>query len=138
MNNEIFMRKMSLILASLSLLFSTTGCENAVQKKVKTTQDSFRMTLIDPNSAMFQDVKMYEDGALCGQVNSKNRMGGYVGFTSFYYKDGTSLVHQEAVVPSGGPLDTDSWSSYVASSESNWVITKNCSLSKQKVIYEQK
>ncbi len=42
------------------------------------------MALVDPESAKFEDVKYFnETGSACGYVNSKNRMGGYVGFTPF-------------------------------------------------------
>lgn len=47
--------------------------------------------LIDPNSAMFRNIRAKEikreDGTqaveFCGEVNAKNRMGGYVGFSAF-------------------------------------------------------
>ena len=46
-----------------------TGVENAV-----------REALNDPESARFKGVRFYKNtGAGCGFVNSKNRMGGYVG-----------------------------------------------------------
>ena len=46
--------------------------------------------LNDPGSAQFRDVKLHtKTGAGCGEVNAKNRMGGYVGFTLFVaFKDG--------------------------------------------------
>lgn len=46
--------------------------------------------LNDPGSAQFREVKLYaKSGAGCGEVNAKNRMGGYVGFTLFVaFKDG--------------------------------------------------
>ena len=44
-----------------------------------------RNELIDPDSAVFRDVKyVRETKGLCGQVNSKNSTGGYVGFHDFY------------------------------------------------------
>lgn len=39
--------------------------------------------LIDPASAQFRNVAD-RDGAVCGEINGKNRMGAYVGFTRFY------------------------------------------------------
>lgn len=38
--------------------------------------------MIDPTSVLFRGVTVV-DGIACGQVNSKNRMGAYVGFTDF-------------------------------------------------------
>lgn len=42
-----------------------------------------RARLVDPDSAKFKNVYYKEGVGICGQVNSKNRMGGYVGFKSF-------------------------------------------------------
>lgn len=39
--------------------------------------------LIDPTSAQFRNVAA-GDRAVCGEINGKNRMGAYVGFTRFY------------------------------------------------------
>lgn len=44
--------------------------------------------LNDPDSAQFRDEKLFsgwtiEQSALCGEVNAKNRMGGYVGYAPF-------------------------------------------------------
>jgi hypothetical protein len=45
--------------------------------------------LRDPLSATFQDVFYWPDtAAACGQVNSKNGLGGYSGFEPFAYHDG--------------------------------------------------
>lgn len=43
--------------------------------------------LIDPSSALFRAVRT-GDGAVCGEINGKNRMGAYVGFTRFYVSTG--------------------------------------------------
>lgn len=45
-------------------------------------------TMADPDSAQFRDERYFGDwtgrnGILCGQVNAKNRMGGYVGYRWF-------------------------------------------------------
>ena len=46
--------------------------------------------LKDPDSAKFRGVKFFRrSGAGCGEVNAKNSMGGYVGYTWFVaFKDG--------------------------------------------------
>jgi hypothetical protein len=46
--------------------------ENAVKQK-----------LIDPSSAEFRNVRPTSAWGICGEVNAKNRMGGYVGFRYF-------------------------------------------------------
>jgi hypothetical protein len=47
--------------------------------------------MVDPGSATFQGLSVkVTDFAYCGEVNAKNRMGGYVGFQKFYAQRGTS------------------------------------------------
>lgn len=76
-----------------------------VDRKAKAEQAMrayFDGTLVDPSSAQFRNVKVYLNvpgsklrtagskttplvDVVCGEVNSKNRMGGYVGFRQFYW-----------------------------------------------------
>ena len=68
----------SLIISSAIL----SGCGNngAAEKAV-------RNILNDPNSAIFSNMAAgAEKGSVCGLVNAKNRMGGYVGATPFFYR----------------------------------------------------
>lgn len=44
--------------------------------------------LKDPESARFQDITRRSDDEVCGQVNAKNAMGGYVGHKWFWIKNG--------------------------------------------------
>jgi hypothetical protein len=39
--------------------------------------------LLDPQAAQFRDLHM-DDFTLCGEMNAKNALGGYVGFDRFY------------------------------------------------------
>ncbi len=56
-----------------------------------TIESSVREKMIDPESTRFRNIRAYDatltDGQgyryVCGEVNSKNRMGGYTGFTAF-------------------------------------------------------
>ena len=67
-----------LIVAVSSLLGGcSVGEEGRVKKEVKAM-------LNDPNSAEFRNIKIFENGNYCGEVNAKNKMGGYVGFQSFF------------------------------------------------------
>ncbi|WP_156397415.1 MULTISPECIES: hypothetical protein [unclassified Sphingomonas] len=55
-------------------------------------------TLLDPSSAQYRNVGVHRSqiGPLvCGEYNAKNRFGGYVGFQTFVYGDG-SLLDEEA------------------------------------------
>jgi hypothetical protein len=51
---------------------------------VQEVQERVSTVLNDPDSALFRNVMHFEkSGAGCGEVNAKNRMGGYVGYTFF-------------------------------------------------------
>jgi len=50
--------------------------------------------LKDPFSAQFQNVR-HEGLGICGQVNAKNALGGYVGFRNFYVEKRRSYVEIE-------------------------------------------
>lgn len=89
------------ILAAISIAALLAGCvasQIIEAKPVKLTgsqlsaiQAKAAYDLIDPNSAMFRNIRAKdikrEDGTqaveFCGEVNAKNRMGGYVGFSAF-------------------------------------------------------
>ncbi|MFD1786527.1 zinc ribbon domain-containing protein [Sphingomonas floccifaciens] len=45
---------------------------------------------VDPSSAQFRNMKTTEN-CVTGEVNGKNRMGGYVGFSKFYYNELTGV-----------------------------------------------
>ena len=52
--------------------------------------------LFDPSSAQFRSLERGRDGAICGKVNAKNRLGAYVGFKDFVVpKDGKSVFVSE-------------------------------------------
>lgn len=58
--------------------------------------------LSDPDSAQFQNLKYVgnwtvQGGVLCGQVNAKNRMGGYVGY-QWFDADAKSAIVEDDVV----------------------------------------
>lgn len=47
--------------------------------------------MFDPGSATFQALSVkVTDFAYCGEVNAKNRMGGYVGYKKFYAQRGSA------------------------------------------------
>lgn len=58
--------------------------------------------LKDPASAQYRNMKKSAIGAICGEVNAKNSMGGYSGFGKFMY-----FPSQEKIVMSP---DEDSFS----------------------------
>jgi hypothetical protein len=57
-------------------------------------KQSVKRTLFDPQSAQFEDLRTADgpDGAfVCGTVNAKNRLGGYVGKSLFAYRVETDM-----------------------------------------------
>lgn len=62
-----------------AIMLTIGGCSDSTQS----AQDAVAYNLIDPDSAKFREVRTTDVGAVCGQVNGKNRMGAYVGFKDF-------------------------------------------------------
>lgn len=93
------------------------GVGNEGERKARAEQamrSYFEQTLIDPSSMQFRNLQVFLDvpgsklrttgskttplvDVVCGEMNSKNRMGGYVGFKHFYWDSD----EKKAV----GPLD---------------------------------
>lgn len=95
---EEIMRK---FLLSLSVVGILAGCASQIveQRPVQLTaaqissiKSAASYNLIDPTSPLFRNIRgkyaKREDGTesiiFCGEVNAKNRMGGYTGFSPFY------------------------------------------------------
>lgn len=60
--------------------------------------------LRDPSSAQTRNERITTAGVLCGEVNAKNGMGGYIGFRKFIsygpnsnYVEGSGLLNEESV-----------------------------------------
>ena len=63
-----------------SLMIAGCGIQEGPAK------DAVKAMLNDPDSAKFEGLQAgITSGDVCGYVNAKNRMGGYVGKTPFYY-----------------------------------------------------
>lgn len=83
-----------IVLASIVLLPSCAKDEEGLSRKeraqaIALTKEYVAAHLIDPESARFRSMGVYEQGfggiVICGEVNSKNRFGGYVGYRTFIY-----------------------------------------------------
>ena len=60
-----------------------------LEDKVKSAME---IALIDPFSAQYRALRGGKNGAVCGQVNGKNRLAAYVGFKDFVLaKDGKTV-----------------------------------------------
>lgn len=92
------MKKVTLLLATVVALAARSSPvveQRPVQltaAQVSSIKDAVSYTLIDPTSPLFRNIRgkyeKREDGtetiAFCGEVNAKNRMGGFTGFAPFY------------------------------------------------------
>lgn len=76
--------------------------EGAITSEIAAARDWLTLTLVDYDSARFRDVRVVlispdrrnrRDVALavCGLVNARNRMGGYTGYTHFYFSSALPL-----------------------------------------------
>lgn len=75
------MKRWEIIFISLALV----GCTPAEHKAA---QNAVKLQLLDPGSAEFRAVEtkwVRQSRVVCGEVNAKNRLGGYVGFRAFVY-----------------------------------------------------
>lgn len=89
------MRFTSLI--ALAVVLTLGACTNHEAKK------AVKQLLNDPDSAQFRDITPgKEEKSVCGFVNAKNRMGGYVGDSPFFYQ-GLS----QTVGIANSPTDSD-------------------------------
>lgn len=78
---------MKMCIAAMAVVFLLTACTDGGAKKAVSSQ------LYDPDSAKFEGLtKGVEDYIVCGQVNAKNRMGGYVGARPFFYFKDSQLA----------------------------------------------
>lgn len=48
--------------------------------------------MFDPDAAQFRNEETSSAGDVCGEVNSKNRFGAYVGFSKYIYSSTSGLV----------------------------------------------
>ena len=56
-------------------------------------KNALKKLLNDPDSAQFSELQAgQQTGDVCGLFNAKNRMGGYVGSTPFFYQKATQTV----------------------------------------------
>lgn len=95
MENISRMRKI-LILSTLVIGAALTGCgekkpkELSIDKKIsQAAEEAIKLKLKDPESAQFRNVYVKKIPTennvhvMCGELNAKNSMGGYVGFKPF-------------------------------------------------------
>lgn len=74
-------------------LIALTGCKPSDDKAKELVQAYVKSMMKDPDSVMFKDLSFVGStegsdgtvsGNVCGRVNAKNSLGGYVGFKTFF------------------------------------------------------
>ncbi|CAI07131.1 hypothetical protein [Aromatoleum aromaticum] len=65
-----------------TVLVVLAGIVGARQYTIHSAQEAVEARLFDPDSVKFRNVTLSGD-RVCGEVNARNRMGGYVGFSTF-------------------------------------------------------
>lgn len=74
------------------------GSQAAVQRRGEAAAAAL---LLDPSSAQFRNVRVSGD-AVCGEINGRNRMGAYVGFTRFHV---SSIAWRATLDPGFDPAE---------------------------------
>jgi hypothetical protein len=81
------MRSVSVIL--MLFVFLTSGCANKEKATAYAAIEQMTSTFVDPDSVQIRDLHYALDNSasdklwVCGEVNAKNKFGGYVGFQKF-------------------------------------------------------
>lgn len=92
-----------------ALAASSTAPADAERAGIERAQSLIAVKLKDPEAARFKDVEFNpETGVACGQVNTKNSFGGYVGYQDFIVKGDFALTRGEAAA-SLQPLFDEGW-----------------------------
>lgn len=101
--DEYFKMKIKIAFVCIATLYSVTTLSEAkkidIQAFVAEAKAELTKDFKDPNSATYRNVAVYKDGdnelVLCGEVNSKNSFGGYVGFSLFASSPGYVSIIKE-------------------------------------------
>lgn len=72
--------------------------QDKTANQIKVAEDAVKQVLLDADSAKFRNQK-----GNCGEVNSKNKFGGYVGFSRYIYDPSKKTASIESESTSGTP-----------------------------------
>lgn len=104
-----------LVLVAALALAGCSDIPGTSANKVKVAKKAASDLLIDPSSAQFRSVQAVTNG-VCGEINGKNRMGAYVGFTRFVF-DSTDVVILDPQFEEGDLARADDLCSSMRSNE---------------------
>lgn len=96
----------SLFLLSVLMFVSPAYAKDAVVEAKAAIRDALK----DPDSAKFKGVFVNPaTKAVCGEVNAKTPMGGYMGYRKFYWLPGDTFIAQIARTAAGQSVWDDAW-----------------------------
>lgn len=80
--------KKTVVIGGVALAVVFAGVAGYRQYIVSKLEEVVLAKLNDPDSAKIRNIRLFSDwtvdgSAMCGEVNAKNRMGGYVGYRRF-------------------------------------------------------
>lgn len=77
------MWRVAIVCGAITAMPGAVMADEADAKRISLAKEAVAYQLFDPGSATFREVRM---GVLdvCGEVNAKNRFGGYVGYRTFW------------------------------------------------------
>ncbi|WP_057396578.1 hypothetical protein [Pseudomonas fluorescens] len=91
------------------------GCDSGPTSKARIALEQ-RMN--DPQSAQYRNEEVKPWGVVCGEVNVKNRMGGYIGFTGY------------VAFPRGG----DEWKTIILDNDTSYEVNMLCKSSPAEIL----
>lgn len=63
-----------------------SACSSRESAAIERVESEIAQRMLDPSSAQFKDVRLKRPGLVCGEVNGRNRFGGFTGFKVFVAK----------------------------------------------------
>lgn len=104
------MKQIKAVLILLSALPTTALAATPTSPLIAQAKRTISAEMVDPSSVQYRNVRTIRqtvDGKpvtiVCGEVNSKNRMGGYVGFAKFAYEP--TVLHGAVSLNGEGGVD---------------------------------
>jgi hypothetical protein len=91
------MRHRPVLCAALVLFLSACHLiPGSDEQKIAEARDQVSEGLVEPESAKFRNMTFNRvSNAVCGEVNARNRMGGFTGFTRFFVIPGQVTLEPE-------------------------------------------
>ena len=91
--------KWTLLTLGIFLAAALAAAKDARDPRMVQAETAVLEQMFDPGSAQFRSEQIAEHAkttqgwAIAGEVNGKNRFGGYVGYRQFIYADGKATIY---------------------------------------------